>query len=200
MWSKSNSLSVLFVGLATVLVCLYATGLIDNMITPMRPEFVPSQEDSPINSILRFVLQGDVMTTLLMVALGVGFVMAGADLPVIMICGTLGAFVVLTLNQQMLIKYLSLSALLFVIGAYGMTVSRNAVRVLMSIELMLNAVNMNMVAFARYVDPVGIHGQVFAIFILVVAAAEAAVGLAIVLAIYRNMTTVDMERFNLLKW
>src|SRR5581483_11749202 len=111
---------------------------------------------------------------------------AGADMPVVMICGTLGSFVVLTLNQQMLIKYLTLSALLFVIGAYGMCVSRNAVRVLMSIELMLNAVNMNMVAFSRYIDPVGIHGQVFAIFILVVAAAEAAVGLAIVLSIYRN--------------
>lgn len=198
MWSKSNSLSVLFVALAAILVGLYATGMIDGMLSSLRP--VPAQADSAVNAFLRVFLQGDVITTLLIVALGVGFVMAGADLPVVMICGTLGAFVLLTLNQQMLVKYLSLSALLFVIGAYGMCVSRNAVRVLMSIELMLNAVNMNMVAFSRYVDPVNIHGQVFAIFILVVAAAEAAVGLAIVLSIYRNMSTVDMERFNLLKW
>ena len=65
---------------------------------------------------------------------------------------------------------------------------------------MLNAVNLNLVAFARYVDPVHVRGQIFAIFILTVAAAEAAVGLAIVLAIYRNTATVDMEKFNLLKW
>ncbi len=67
-----------------------------------------------------------------------------------------------------------------------MVVSRNAVRVLMSIELMLNAVNINLVAFARYVDPVQVKGQLFAIFVITVAAAEAAVGLAIVLSIYRN--------------
>jgi NAD(P)H-quinone oxidoreductase subunit 4L len=83
---------------------------------------------------------------------------------------------------------------------YGMVASRNAVRVLMSIELMLNAVNINLVAFSHYVDPGYLRGQVFAVFILTVAAAEAAVGLAIVLAIYRNMSTVDMEKFNLLKW
>ena len=83
---------------------------------------------------------------------------------------------------------------------YGMVASRNAVRVLMSIELMLNAVNINLVAFARYIDPTEVKGQVFAIFILTVAAAEAAVGLAIVLAMYRNTATVDMEQFNLLKW
>ena len=114
--------------------------------------------------------------------------------------GTLGAFIVLTANQDMLIRYLTFGAVLFSIGMYGMVVSRNAVRVLMSIELMLNAVNLNMVAFARYVDPEHVTGQIFAIFILTVAAAEAAVGLAIVLAIYRNMATVDMDRFNLLKW
>ncbi|HEY9713193.1 MAG TPA: NADH-quinone oxidoreductase subunit NuoK [Chroococcales cyanobacterium] len=99
-----------------------------------------------------------------------------------------------------MIRYLALGAVLFAIGVYGMVVSRNAVRVLMSIELMLNAVTINLVAFARYVDPTEIKGQVFAIFILTVAAAEAAVGLAIVLSIYRNTSTVDMERFNLLKW
>ncbi len=109
-------------------------------------------------------------------------------------------FIALTYNQEMLVKYLSLAALLFSIGMYGMVVSRNAVRVLMSIELMLNAVNLNLVAFARYVDPVHVRGQIFAIFILTVAAAEAAVGLAIVLAVYRNTSTVDMDKFNLLKW
>jgi NAD(P)H-quinone oxidoreductase subunit 4L len=65
---------------------------------------------------------------------------------------------------------------------------------------MLNGVNINLVTLARYIDPVDMRGQVFAIFILTVAAAEAAVGLAIVLAAYRNMSTVDMEKFNLLKW
>jgi len=114
--------------------------------------------------------------------------------------GTVAAFIALTFNQEPLVRYLSLGAVLFSLGMYGMVSARNAVRVLMSIELMLNAVNINMVAFARYVDPVHIRGQIFAIFILTVAAAEAAVGLAIVLAIYRNTATVDMDRFNLLKW
>ncbi|MDX2106329.1 MAG: NADH-quinone oxidoreductase subunit NuoK [Candidatus Melainabacteria bacterium] len=99
-----------------------------------------------------------------------------------------------------MIKYLTLGALLFAIGMYGMVVSRNAVRVLMSIELMLNAVNINLITFSRFVDPADVKGQLFAIFILTVAAAEAAVGLAIVLSLYRNMSTVDMQRFNLLKW
>ncbi|MCC6977812.1 MAG: NADH-quinone oxidoreductase subunit NuoK [Candidatus Melainabacteria bacterium] len=117
-----------------------------------------------------------------------------------MAVGTVGSFFALTFNQHPLIQYLTLAAVLFAIGLYGMVVSRNAVRVLMSIELMLNAVNINLVAFARYVDPVQVKGQLFAIFVITVAAAEAAVGLAIVLSIYRNTSTVDMERFNLLKW
>ncbi len=126
--------------------------------------------------------------------------MPGANrIAIISIAAFIGYFA-LTYNQEMLVKYLSLAAMLFSIGLYGMVASRNAVRVLMSIELMLNAVNLNLVAFARYVDPVHIRGQVFAIFILTVAAAEAAVGLAIVLAVYRNTATVDMEKFNLLKW
>jgi len=78
--------------------------------------------------------------------------------------------------------------------------SRNAVRVLMSIELMLNAVNINLMAFSSYLDGQLIRGQVFAIFVITVAAAEAAVGLAILLSLYRNRETVDMERFNLLRW
>ncbi|MGA1262701.1 MAG: NADH-quinone oxidoreductase subunit NuoK [Prochlorothrix sp.] len=96
--------------------------------------------------------------------------------------------------------FLLLSAALFCIGVYGLVTSRNAVRVLMSIELMLNAVNLNLMAFSNYLDGVAIKGQVFTVFVLTVAAAEAAVGLAILLAIYRNRDTVDMEQFNLLKW
>lgn len=127
-------------------------------------------------------------------------VLFGGHAGAIMTLGTIGSFIVLTVNQEPLLRYLTLAGLLFAIGMYGMVVSRNAVRVLMSIELMLNAVNINLVAFARYVDPLEVKGQLFAIFIITVAAAEAAVGLAIVLAIYRNTSTVDMERFNLLKW
>jgi len=70
----------------------------------------------------------------------------------------------------------------------------------MSIELLLNSVNLNLMAFSNYLDPQEIKGQVFTVFVLTVAAAEAAVGLAIVLSIYRNRETVDMEQFNLLKW
>ncbi|MDX1989878.1 MAG: NADH-quinone oxidoreductase subunit NuoK [Candidatus Obscuribacter sp.] len=106
----------------------------------------------------------------------------------------------LTFYQAPLLRYLILAALLFAMGVYGMCRQRNAVRVLMSIELMLNAVNINLIAFSKYVDPGQLKGQLFAIFILTVAAAEAAVGLAIVLSLYRNTSTVDMERFNLLKW
>jgi len=96
--------------------------------------------------------------------------------------------------------FLLLAAALFSIGIYGLVTSRNAVRVLMSIELMLNAVNLNLLAFSSFLDPQGIKGQVFAVFVITVAAAEAAVGLAIILSIYRNRNTVDMEQFNLLKW
>ena len=70
----------------------------------------------------------------------------------------------------------------------------------MSIELMLNAVNINLIAFSSYIDNNLIQGQVFTIFVITVAAAEAAVGLAILLSLYRNRVTVDMESFNLLKW
>jgi len=119
---------------------------------------------------------------------------------VVLSTGSFASLFTLTMTQEPLYRFLTLAALLFAIGMYGMVTSRNAVRVLMSIELMLNAVTINLVAFARYVDPGEVKGQVFAIFILTVAAAEAAVGLAIVLAIYRNTSTVDMERFDLLKW
>ncbi len=96
--------------------------------------------------------------------------------------------------------FLILAAALFCIGIYGLINSRNAVRVLMSVELMLNAVNLNLMAFSSYLDSLTVKGQVFTVFVIAIAAAEAAVGLAIVLAIYRNRDTVDMEQFNLLKW
>ena len=96
--------------------------------------------------------------------------------------------------------FLIVASILFCIGIWGLLNSRNAVRVLMSIELMLNAVNLNLMAFSSYTDNNLIQGQVFAIFVITVAAAEAAVGLAILLSLYRNRVTVDMESFNLLKW
>lgn len=98
-----------------------------------------------------------------------------------------------------LYHYLALATLLFGIGLYGVMASRNAIRVLMCIELMLNAVNINLVAFNNYVNLGDLSGQVFSIFILTVSAAEASVGLAILIALYRRRVTVDMERFNVLK-
>ncbi len=96
--------------------------------------------------------------------------------------------------------YLVLSALLFAIGLYGALTKRNAVIILMCIELMLNAVNITMVAFSRYIVPEMLTGQVFAIFIIVVAAAEVAVGMAIILAIYRGFETIDATKIDLMKW
>ncbi|WP_448604254.1 NADH-quinone oxidoreductase subunit NuoK [Thermoleptolyngbya sp.] len=96
--------------------------------------------------------------------------------------------------------FLLLAAALFCIGIYGLVASRNAIRVLMSIELLLNSVNLNLMAFSNSLDPSAVKGQVFTVFVIAIAAAEAAVGLAIVLSIYRNRDTVDMEQFNLLKW
>ncbi|MFC1918461.1 NADH-quinone oxidoreductase subunit NuoK [Chloroflexota bacterium] len=96
--------------------------------------------------------------------------------------------------------YLILSALLFSIGLYGVLTKRNTVVILMCIEIMLNAVNITMVAFSRYITPALLTGQVFAIFIMVVAAAEAAVGLAIIIAIYRSRETIESTDINLMKW
>jgi len=95
--------------------------------------------------------------------------------------------------------YLLVAAGLFSIGLYGVLSRRNAIGILMGIELMLNAVNINLITFWRYVDAVRITGQVFAIFIFAVAAAEVAVGLALVIAIYRNRETVIVEEIDLLK-
>ncbi|NJL93021.1 MAG: NADH-quinone oxidoreductase subunit NuoK [Anaerolineae bacterium] len=97
-------------------------------------------------------------------------------------------------------SFLIVAAALFCLGVYGVMARRNAVAILMGVELMLNASMINLVAFWRYVNPGEINGQVFAAFIFVVAAAEAAVGLALVIAIYRNRRTVDAEDINLLKW
>ncbi len=99
-----------------------------------------------------------------------------------------------------LTHYLVLSAVLFCIGLYGALTRRNAVIILMCIELMLNAVNISLIAFSSYVVPQLLTGQVFAIFVMVVAAAEVAVGLAIVLAIYRHFKDIDSDNINLLKW
>ncbi len=96
--------------------------------------------------------------------------------------------------------YLALSAILFSIGLYGALTKRNAVVILMCIEIMLNAVNVAMVAFSRYITPTLLTGQVFAIFIMVVAAAEAAVGLAIIIAIYRSHETIESTKIDLMKW
>ena len=96
--------------------------------------------------------------------------------------------------------YLILSAVLFSIGLYGVLAKRNAIIILMSIELMLNAVNIAMVAFSRYIVPLLLTGQLFAIFIIVVAAAEATVGLAIIISIYRSRETIDATEVNLMKW
>jgi len=104
------------------------------------------------------------------------------------------------LKYMVLEAFLIVAAALFCIGIYGLITSRNAVRVLMSIELMLNAVNLNLIAFSNYLDSVEIKGQVFSVFVITIAAAEAAVGLAIILSIYRSRDTVDMEQFNLLRW
>ncbi|MGE5141483.1 MAG: NADH-quinone oxidoreductase subunit NuoK [Rudaea sp.] len=99
--------------------------------------------------------------------------------------------------------YLILAAALFCIGLFGALARRNAVAILMGIELMLNAVNINLVAFWRYIskDPLTDQtGIVFALFVITLAAAEAAIGLALIIAIYRSRDTVNVEEINLLKW
>jgi NADH-quinone oxidoreductase subunit K len=95
--------------------------------------------------------------------------------------------------------YLILGAAVFCIGLYGALVRRNAVGILMALELMLNAVNINLVAFSRAVTPGLLTGQVFALFVIAVAAAEAAVGLAIIIALYRSKRTVNADEVDLMK-
>jgi len=95
--------------------------------------------------------------------------------------------------------YLILAAALFCAGLYGVLSRRNAVAILMGVELMLNAVNVNLVAFWRYTEPAAVTGQAFALFVYAVAAAEAAVGLALIIAIWRTRGTVTLEEIDLLK-
>ncbi len=95
--------------------------------------------------------------------------------------------------------YLAVAAALFCIGVYGVLTRRNAIAILMGIELMLNAVNINLGAFWRYGAPMNMSGQAFAAFVFVVAAAEAAVGLAIIIAVYRHKHTVVVEDVDSLK-
>lgn len=99
-----------------------------------------------------------------------------------------------------LTHYLSLSAILFAIGFFGVLTRRNAIGILMSIELMFNAVNINFVAFNRFITPADFTGQIFALFTIVIAAAEATVGLAIVLLIYRNFRDIFVDNINFMKW
>ena len=94
--------------------------------------------------------------------------------------------------------YLILSGILFSIGAVGVLIRRNAIVIFMCIELMLNSVNLAFVTFSRQLD--SMDGQIFVFFIMTVAAAEAAVGLAIIIAIYRNKATVNVDNINLMKW
>ena len=100
----------------------------------------------------------------------------------------------------MLQHALTIAAYLFCIGIYGLITSRSMVRALMCLELMLNGVNLNFVAFSAYLDKDYIQGQLFVIFIIAIAAAEAAIGLAIVLNIYRNRNSIRLDQFNILKW
>jgi NADH-quinone oxidoreductase subunit K len=95
---------------------------------------------------------------------------------------------------------LILSAALFSIGLFGVLARRNAIAILLGIELMLNAVNINLVSFWRYLNPIQITGQVFAIIVFAVAAAEVAVGLALVISVYRNRKTVVADELDMMKW
>ena len=95
---------------------------------------------------------------------------------------------------------LMFSAVLFAIGVYGVLARRNGVLVLMSIELMLNAVNVNLVAFNQFLQDTVFTGHIFTLFVITVAAAEVGIGLAIVILIYRNRETINVDEVNLLKW
>lgn len=93
-----------------------------------------------------------------------------------------------------------LSGALFAIGLYGVLARRNAVLVLMAIELMLNAVNINFIGYAAFLDPGRVLGQVLAVFVITIAAAEVGLALAIILRLYRNRGTVNVDEINLMKW
>ena len=101
-------------------------------------------------------------------------------------------------------KFLVIGALLFIIGVAGVLTRRNIIVIFMSIELILNAANLNFIAFSRYLYGIGnvnaVAGQIFTVFVIVVAAAEAAIGLGIVIALYRNKETIWVDEIDLLKW
>ena len=99
-----------------------------------------------------------------------------------------------------MLQYLALAAILFAIGIFGVLTRRNAIGILMSLELMFNAVNINLVTFNKFIGPDALTGQIFAIFVIVIAAAEAVVGLAIVLLLYRNWQSIDISNINIMKW
>ena len=94
--------------------------------------------------------------------------------------------------------YLVFGALLFMIGVVGVLTRRNVIIVLMSIELMLNAVNVTLISFSHYLDD--LRGQIFTLFIIAVAASEAAIGLALVISLYRGKSTFNLDEVNVLKW
>lgn len=96
--------------------------------------------------------------------------------------------------------YIVLSATLFCIGIYGVLARRNAILILLSVEIMLNAVNINFIAFSRFITPNTMVGQIYTIFAMATGAAEIGIGLAIVLLIYRGRETVNVDEVNLLKW
>ncbi|MDP1547782.1 MAG: NADH-quinone oxidoreductase subunit NuoK [Anaerolineales bacterium] len=96
--------------------------------------------------------------------------------------------------------YLMLAAALFSVGLFGVLVRRNAIAILLGVELMLNAVNINLVAFWRYGDVTSMAGQVFAVIVFAVAAAEVAVGLALVISVYRRRNTVVADELDMMKW
>nr|QFK69598.1 NdhE [Pogonatum inflexum] len=100
----------------------------------------------------------------------------------------------------MLEHVLTLSAYLFCIGIFGLITSRNMIRALMCLELIFNAVNINFITFSNYFDTQQLKGEIFSIFIIAIAAAEATIGLAIVLVIYRNRNSTRINQFNFLKW
>ena len=108
------------------------------------------------------------------------------------------------LRNPDLSRFLMIGALLFVIGVGGVLTRRNIIVIFMSIELILNAANLNFIAFSRYLQATGnlnaVAGQVFTVFVIVVAAAEAAIGLGIVIALYRNKETIWIDEIDLLKW
>ena len=101
-------------------------------------------------------------------------------------------------------KFLVIAALLFIIGVAGVLTRRNIIVIFMSVELILNAANLNFIAFSRHLQETGsmnaVAGQVFTVFVIVVAAAEAAIGLGIVIALYRNRETILLDKIDLLKW